>query len=44
MAYKKIYSSRSCHPDKIKVVIDSDDEVFRPAVTFIALGAAEQRF
>jgi len=30
LACKKIYSSRSCHPDKIKVVINSpDDEVFR---------------
>jgi len=29
LACKKIYSSRSCHPDKIKVVINSpDDEVF----------------
>jgi glycosyltransferase involved in cell wall biosynthesis len=30
LACKKIYSSRSCHPDKIKVVINSPDhEVFR---------------
>jgi glycosyltransferase involved in cell wall biosynthesis len=30
LACKKVYSSRSCHPDKIKVVINSpDDEVFR---------------
>ncbi len=30
LACKKIYSSRSCHPDKIKVVINSpDDDVFR---------------
>jgi glycosyltransferase involved in cell wall biosynthesis len=30
LACKKIYSSRSCQPDKIKVVINSpDDEVFR---------------
>src|SRR5205823_7808713 len=30
LACQKIYSSRSCHPDKIKVVINSpDDDVFR---------------
>ena len=30
LACKKIYSSRSCQPDKIKVVINSpDDEIFR---------------
>src|SRR5262249_57865465 len=30
VACKKIYSSRSCHPDKIKVVLNSpDDNVFR---------------
>jgi glycosyltransferase involved in cell wall biosynthesis len=30
LACKKIYSSRSCHPDKIKVVLNSpDDDVFR---------------
>jgi glycosyltransferase involved in cell wall biosynthesis len=30
LACKRIYSSRSCHPQKIKVVINSpDDEVFR---------------
>jgi len=30
LACKKIYSSRSCHPHKIKVVLNSpDDEIFR---------------
>jgi glycosyltransferase involved in cell wall biosynthesis len=30
LACKKIYSSRSCQPDKIRVVINSpDDEIFR---------------
>src|SRR5437764_13809816 len=30
LACKKLYSSRSCEPDKIKVVINSpDDQIFR---------------
>ena len=44
LACKKIYSSRSCQPDKIKVVINSpDDEIFRFAVRYARRPAWKER-